>query len=317
MHGLTDDKLDQLFPKLEYVKQLADNPEGLSEQQISFFRELLPNLMSMLPIRTEVVKGFSLPFERLVINEQVLGKNKRVHSLENLRYPPREKQSTLNYNRASMKGQSIFYASSMGSLAMTVETRPERGQLITHSKWKLKEGEKLNMLSIFHHEELAMANPHELLQPFNDYLAELRKFSPKAQQAIEMIYEIIVRAFTRRVDPSNKQGYVVSALLSELFMFDPNNGVDAIYFPSVPNRGMCMNIAVKPDSLDSKFIMTQADEHIVTQHPEPDHNGWWSFHTAKGKLCKENSLELCWENSLMPTNDPVQDVIREYNIDLS
>jgi hypothetical protein len=317
MHELTDEQLNKLIFCIDYLKLHADHPERLNAQQISFLRELLSSMIPMLPIRIEITSGFELPFERLVINKSVLGKNKRVHSLENLRYPPRSIQEKLDYNRASMKGQSIFYACSMGSLPMTVETRPERGQLITHSKWKLKEGEKLNLLSIFHHEELAMANPHELLQPFNDYLAELRKFSPKAQQAIEMIYQIIVRAFTRKVDPSNKQGYVVSALLSELFMFDPNKGVDAIYYPSVPNRGMCMNIAVKPDSLDQKFIMTQADEFVVISHPEPNKNMWWSFHTAKGKLCKEDSLELCWENSLMPDNDPVRDIIRDFEIDLS
>lgn len=131
MEDITESGLAHMQTIVQQVKSYSTLDADLDDEQIAYLRVLLPGLLDMLPMQIEEHHNLPRSFERLVINEEVCGKNKRLHSLEQLRYPPRTIQHKLNYNRASMKGQSVFYAGSLGPLPVTVETQTKRGQLIS------------------------------------------------------------------------------------------------------------------------------------------------------------------------------------------
>src|ERR1035437_3320019 len=90
-------------------------------------------------------------------------------------------------------------------------------------------------------------------------------FNPLDQnnrEVVESAYRFIIKAFTRKVNSQIKQGYLVSAVLSNLFFTNKKNPIDAIYYPRVPNNGSVMNIAILPDILDKQFRMIEATESI-------------------------------------------------------
>jgi len=311
-----DQKVNLLF-QLRLLNEYLDRSENLLENEIEFLKRAFPELIGLLPIKTDPIKNFSIPFERLVINKTVCGANKRITKLEQLRYPPREIAYKLDYNRASLKGQTIFYAGSRGMLPIIVETQPKRGDLITKSKWQFNKGHILNLLVICQDEGVALSNPYELLENYNQYQNELGRLHGNTREVVQAVYQFIIKAFTRKVDSNRRQGYVFSALLADLFFTHTKYPVDAIYYPSVPNKGAAMNIAVKPDAVDKMFTMIEASESIIMKNPEQGEPGWYSFSTGKCKSYNQETLELNWENQIIPETDPVNIIMKEYNIDIS
>ena len=302
--------------RLNLIKTLEgyiERSEKLSVWDVDFLKSSLPYLLGILPIKLEAITGFSLPFERLVINESIYKSNKRLKSLENLRYPPRKIADKIGYNRANLPGQIIFYGSSMGRLATAVETRPKLGQLTTISKWDLKKGNVLKMLIVCQDFDIALSNPEVLLDGYNEYIKELNLMEENTRLVVTALYKFITNAFVRKVDTINRQGYLFSALLSDLFFKNPD--IDAIYYPSVPNKGASMNIAIKPDVVDEMFIMTEATEDFVFSSPSTNSPGWLQFPTGKCKSYSKESLELNWESVFI--TEEQKDLMRMYKVDLT
>lgn len=309
---------NRLLFQLKILSDYCDRAEQLSEQDVKLFKKALPDIIGILPIEFKKWKNppINLTTERLVINTDIHGANKRLKSLENLRYPPRKIAHTLTYNRASLKGQSMFYASSGGGLRVSIETQPVKGQLVTMSHWQLKKDQTLNLFIVCQDKEIALKNPDELCDFYNQYLEMLGQLQDNTREVVKAFYRFVVKAFTREVNPNNKQGYLFSALLTDLiFKHEPQ--IDAIYYPSIPNNGSAMNIAVKPNVLDKKFEMVEASEFVMMQSPNPDSSGWYSAKTATCKQYDQNSLTLNWEDYFSPPHDPVHQIMKDYKIDLT
>jgi len=304
---IPDSEMPLKLLNLKLLEEFQNRADTLTKSEVTYLKNNLRELLGIVPIKPEKItdKNFTHPFERMVINPC----NKRINCLEGLRYPPESIKHKLNYNRASLEGQSIFYAGANGTLPVTVETKPQKGQLITISKWVLKENTTLNMAIICQDHEIALSNPEELYSCYQDYHAQLKRLQPNTRQIIERIYQLVIEAFTREVNPSIKQGYLFSALFANLFFFDPCNPVDAIYYPSVPNKGGAMNLAVKPDIIDSKFQMVEASEFVVVKNAEPGARIWHNFHTATCKQYDKHSLMLMWDDHIRPPDNPVNEII--------
>jgi hypothetical protein len=304
---------------LQQIVMLDDyyNRAGeLQANDIDFLKRTLPELLGILPIATQPVDSFGLPFKRLVINKTITGGvHKRLTSLKDLRYPPREIAHNIGWNRASLKGETVFYAG-MHILTLAVETQPRKGDLYTISTWEHIPGHTLHLLVICQDAEVAMNNPLELLEDYNQYNRFMHDIKPNLRKVIEAVYRFIVKAFTREVDPNNRQEYLFSALLAHHFFNHPIHQVDAIYFPSVPNEGAVMNIAVLPDIIDEKFRMIEASEYICMQNPNPDAPGWMSYSTGTCKTYKADTLQLEWKNEHIPEHYPVNELIEKHQIDL-
>ena len=83
---------------------------------------------------------------RLTINKRVIGKNKRIHNINFLKYPPAAKVS--NYGRCNYPKQSIFYSSFFHMTAIN-EMKPRIGDIVTFSVWRAKSGTTLKYCPIF------------------------------------------------------------------------------------------------------------------------------------------------------------------------
>jgi hypothetical protein len=125
----------------------------------------------------------------------------------------------------------------------------------------------------------------------------------------ESLYDLIIKAFQREVTTNNRKGYLFSALFADLLFKSPTMQLDAIYYPSVPNKNSSMNLAVLPDALDAKFDFVEAYDSVVMSAPSDHVSGWLNFVTGNCKL-KPNTLELHWENSFCPNDHYVMRLIR-------
>ncbi len=313
---LNSSQKNHYLMQIRNLREFMNNAESLHTAQIEWLKNNFVELIGLVPLRVFEINSFSKPFERLVINQDITGGlNSRLHSVEQLRYPPLAIADKIDYNRASLKGQSVFYAGTMGALQISVEVRPQTGQLVTTSKWEFVGEEPLKMITICQDVEMAMKNPDELLDPFNEYNRCVMQMKPNNQEVITAVMTLITDAFTRQVNPKNKQGYLMSALISNFFYSMKDEEVDAIYYPSVPNNGSAMNIAVKPEMLDRKFKFVGANEAIVFSHPNGTSRGWFQHSTGDTKQYDFASLKLDWVNS--PIVDPrIHELMELYKVSL-
>lgn len=313
---ISDNEKAQYLMQIKVLREYMNKSESLTSAEIDFLKNNFSRLISIVPYLPQPVNSFSLPFERLVINQYVIGKNERLESLANLRYPPLVDEHGLNYNRASMKGKSIFYAGSMGPLPITIEVQPKVGQLISTSKWEFNAKRDLKLIVICYSLETALKNPDELFNDYKIFNKCLMQMQPNNKAVVSAVTEFIEEAFTRKVSPDNKQGYIMSALIADYFFYHPDEPVDAIYYPSVPNNGSSSNIAIKPEVVDELFDMIEVSESIVCSDPTNGRGGWLSFGTAKCTTYDKDSLKLNWEQLHIPYNHPINEVIRSHDIKL-
>lgn len=313
---ISDHRKAEILFQLKVLNEYMGKAETLTLGEITYLKQTLPQLIGLIPLKVDSVSSFKIPFKRIVINNTVCPSNKRLHSLADLRYPPRDIIKKIDYNRASLKEQTIFYAGN-AELHITIETKPTQGQLITTSTWVLNKGSVINLLVICQDEELALANPNELLNDYNEYVHSMQQLTPNTKDVVVAVYAFIIKAFTRKVNPSNRQGYLFSALLADLFFNLPNNPVDAIYYPSVPNKGSAMNIAIKPDIVDKALTMIEAKEGVVQIDPSKGADIWFSFITGISTSYNKDTLKLDWVNQYIPSDDPINKVIRDHKVDIS
>lgn len=311
---ISDYEKNQYLLKIKVLREYMSKSENLLPVEIDFLKVNFSQLIAIVPYWVQNINSFSLPFERLVINQDVSPQNSRLQSLSNLRYPPLEIADKIDYNRASMKGTCIFYAGSMGLLPITVEVQPKLGQMISSSKWKFNARRELKLINICFSAQSAIKNHQELWEDYKTFKECLQQMQPNNRAVVIAVTEFIEEAFTRIVSPDKKQGYIMSALIADYFFNNPDQPVDAIYYPSVPNRGSAMNIAIKPEVVDELFDMIEASEGIVFNDPSNGKGGWFSFGTAKCTTYDKESLKLEWQQSQIPNDHPIKEVIKSYDI---
>lgn len=304
----------QIFQQLQYLMNCCDRAETLSTSEIAYITKEFGSLVNFIPNYTCIINNPTYTLERVSINKDVCGANRRLNSLTEIRYRPRQIAASTDYNRANLKGQIVFYAGNMGSLPVVIETQPKKGHLITQSKWQLKPGKSIEVVVLCESEDAVNSNPKELNDDFNHYINTLRQLTPNTRKIVETYYELVFKSFLKPVNPTNRQGYLISALIADLLLNGPLYNVDAIMYPSVPNNGSAMNFAVKPDIVDNAFTMIEANEGVVINDPSSNGAGWEIFGTGICKYYDTNSLQLSWNNLSIPDNEPAYDLISEFDI---
>jgi len=297
----SSEKADAQF-KLNLLKELCANVETLGVSHVELVTNVFRQLTTIIPINRETVTGYKFPFVRTVINKDVIQKNSRLHSLTNLRYPPNEVVKNLSYNRANLKQQAIFYGASH-SFPAIVETKPKEGQLITTSQWEIKQGCEIHQFVICQDSDIAAQNDPFLLERYNEHLRMLQKLDPDTLSIIDGIYDFIVQAFTKVVNPMNKQGYLISALFADQMLNHGSPKVDAIIYPSVAFNGYTLNIAVTPNCLNACFKMTGVKEMLVTRTPDGSDAKWFGLITGTAEVDSDIPLRLNWKNGLIPSDE--------------
>jgi hypothetical protein len=280
----------------------------LPQAAIEVLKKYIPMVLNYLPLFTYTFDTDFI-FERVVINQQIANsENRRLTNIENIKYPPLSMADKIGYNRANLKGQSIFYAGASGLLAVNIETKPKRGQLVTTSKWQLKKNEKINVFVVCQDIAIVQSHFYQIEYYYNHFIDTIKELHFNTSEVVEAIYKFITKAFLRKVNPSNRQEYLFSALIADYLFTQTFKPIDAIYYPSV-QVDSSMNIAIKPNVLEEKFDFHSAKESLCLMDPQDNTLGWLSHTTAECLVVDDN--KLIWQNQPIPGLDAI---LREYKV---
>jgi len=169
---------------------------------------------------------------RLVVNENVTGKNETVNDVRFLTYPPPEKK------------------------------------IVTVSVWAPKRVRTFTQYPIEHSEHAAKVNP-EVARGLQALKLLNQKIDPLLARYMANYFSLLAREYSKPVAPENHFEYMLSAILSErIFELEDNNpdfNYDFISYPSVGNNYFTRNLAVKPSVADTEFKIVQVIEFEVVK----------------------------------------------------
>lgn len=300
---LTKEQKEFILRRLNAAKK-GSRHELLHLFETALLKEF-ENEISFFPILAFPI-NFEGEFHRVVINKDVSKINARLTDYSQLKYPPLAIQDKLGYNRASLKGQSVFYAGA-GNFAAILETRPRLGDLYTVSKWRQKKEKTLNHFPIFYHPEIYERPEFEKdLQQHTDFLNTL---DADVSEVVSEFLNFMTEVFIKEINRESKVGYIFSALFSNYYLTKVSPQVHCIYYPSVASDYVASNIACLPGTLDEFFDCVEVNECLCTHH-----NGakqWLSRRLAEVNNVNPNATgDLEWQLNI--SEGEYQDLKQQY-----
>jgi hypothetical protein len=146
-----------------------------------------------------------------------------------------------------------------------IELRPEVGDLITISTWKLHNNESILLSPIFKITTLDNLTHNKASLDFlNKYNKSLNQSSTEVQEQIDELIQFIAECFAKNVEYGNNYDYFFSAYFANKIFNEIDNGiVEAIVYPSVQAKLKFSNIAIKPEAFDKKYRLIDVSESSV------------------------------------------------------
>lgn len=225
---------------------------------------------------------------RLTINKKLSNNNNEtITKLDDLKNPPDEIVKKLNrYGRANLKNQSVLYASFFLP-TLIKETNPDVGDLVTISRWRLKnEDTPLFVSPII---DYAKCKDYQLLTEFEKAILQV----PKEWRVMFFKhYCLTAKHFGKYVERGKDINYIFSAHLADKIFHEIYGGkVEAIIYPSVQDSGTTSNIAIKPDVFNEKYEIEEITESVVYSN-----NGYSLFlNIIKSTQKVDSNGKIIWE----------------------
>ena len=250
---------------LSTISELYNRIEALNFSFPKIYEELIINYFKPIDIICSIGKGFFPIIKRVSINKRIVNENIRIFEVEKLKYPP--SNCVTKFGRANLKKQSVFYGAFNLNTAIK-ELKPETGDLITVSEWRLRnENMQLIVCPFFIKQPEDFTTNIRLLEIYYSFLKELNRFPEDISTLVLEIHKFYAKVFSRKIDLYNNQGYLFSALLADKIFHQYKQGiVDAILYPSIQDEYRTENIAVKKDSFDQKYTLFRTIEKKVIDH---------------------------------------------------
>ncbi len=291
---ISKEELDKFKHLLDYFKRLSeDGVTPLIEKQ------LLAMLDFSLPFFSNLVMRDRFPeIHRLTVNRRVVGSNKRIRDISQLKYPPVDKVN--RYGRCNLPSQSVLYAS-FGSMITLSEVKPRIGDLITKTIWRAKDDATLIYSPIFKnqptHADTINLRTYEINQIYEE---KVREYSVNAKAQLDALLQFVTDAFTKSIHPEANLDYVFSAYFSNKIFNEFEKGkIEAIYYPSVQSKLSFENIAIKPDVFDSKYELAEVKESLVVVDPSTGRGGYFMEATSDCKSFDFASGKVLWNGSIL------------------
>ena len=295
----------ELFQTITHIKIL----EQLSQNEITCDKEkkiikLLDSLFNnFFYLRHEYL------FEeiyRITINKNILKSNKRIKDIRQLKYPP-DKSYVTKYGRWNLPGQPIFYGSLMRMTSLN-ELKPKVGDLITESTWVPKTTKPLRYFPIFLNQptnqplinrdtgevipRLTNIRTLEMETAFNNFLKDYPANTKKLYYAV---MKFMADCFSKPINSENHWNYLYSAYLSDKFFNVVEEGkIEAIYYPSVPDKLNSENLAIKPDTFDKTYKLSKIEESILFQDPTDGRGGYGMDTVSNCTSFNHETNEILW-----------------------
>jgi hypothetical protein len=235
--------VESIKEKLDYYRQLSK--KGLSnlteEEFISLQQDIRKffNVVFTASADAYPTKLFRISFNKPITNE---GRGGRLQKVSQLLGVPADK-STLN--RCNFPGESIFYCALDFNTAVW-ETQPQFGDVITVSEWKIKEGQKLILHTIFNHPDIDNVN-EEAKKAYEGYLKEMDKVHPKQYELFDTVIKFVTEEFIKPIPKDKPKEYLFSAHFASVLYLPSPSGfrIEAISYPSVQRKYGVTNLAIQ------------------------------------------------------------------------
>ncbi len=276
----------QLEPLRNFLKK-----NSIAEREVEFIKSYLSNitLISGLTYKTRIQK-----LQRVSINKRLFGgENKRIEEISFLKYPP--KKFVQKYGRANSPNESVLYAT-FDPLTALSEMRPDIGDLITVSTWKLKSNHPITVSPIFknstkdgivHNEVSTKAKIH--------YNQQRHQYDEEIQKQLDIIIQFVADCFSKEVDDANHFDYFLSSYYANRIFWELQDGeIDAILYPSVRQSLEMTNVAMKPDIFDQHYELELVEESVVKQNKNKASTGWHMLGTGYSKTFESEKIK--WDN---------------------
>ena len=200
---------------------------------------------------------------RLTRNASIPGVgNDRIKYLKHLIFPPGE--AVTKYGRCNIPKSSVFY-SSFHFITNMKEVHVKLGDIVTHSKWKMKDGiGPLNIFPIYFITNLD-DRPHnalslDLLMMHRNHLAGVTE---EEKEYMNILGEFLAKCFAKEVDLNNHLDYYLSAYLSDRILANSAAQYDGILYPSVRDRLGTSNVVLTQKAFLDNFEPTEVTHDIL------------------------------------------------------
>lgn len=256
------------------------------------FEKLIIEAFEPIKVYNLLGEGIFPIIERITVNKRVNRANTNTRIVEEikLKYPPAE--CVKKYGRANLKYQSVFYGT-FNFMTAIKEMKPDIGDLITVSRWKLKkENDSLIVCPMFLKQPIDGSLNLRLKTLHFTFIKELQNYSTPVSNLYFEIHEFYSKCFAREINSNDNQGYLITALLADKILNKYKNGiVDAILYPSTREDFRTENIVIKKESFDAKY---QLFETIEKRLCKIANNGKRYEFERIGESLKINGNEIQW-----------------------
>ncbi len=291
-----------------YIKVLSD--DGFSPEVVGKIKEMLNYAK---PFFKQLILEESFPeLIRLTINKKVLGDNKRIKEINHIKYPPPHKVG--RYGRCNLPGQSILYA---GFLKPTIlnELKPDSGDMITTSLWKVKDEQKMFYCPVFLNQPTDGTFNIRSEQIRHFFEKTINKNSAEEKELIRFMSQFVADAFSKNVSSNNDLDYFLSAYFSSIIFNEMKYGqVEAICYPSVQEKLAFENIAIKPEIFDRKYELQEVSDVIVIESCRSGNRRYHLHGIGSTRRFDLESNTILWDENEIALNDKIQRIEREHNI---
>lgn len=162
---------------------------------------------------------------------------------------------------------------------------------ISFGRWKVKKGEKINVLAIIQEEKYKGSNVllDKLKMAYDCFVNQNKDENIKNKSLNFGTY--LANEFSKD-KISNESDYMISAIFSEIV--SKRKQFDGILYPSVRTGGEYFNVAINPDVVNSKLELTDVGECPILKIKD-------KFHVCKSDF-GANNLQGKESFKLSPTN---------------
>jgi hypothetical protein len=260
---------------------------SINETNINWIKEYFKNvtLLTSLTYKQKIST-----FRRVTINSKVVGDNIRISDVKYLKQPPKELVE--RYGRANNIQESVLYAT-FDPIAALSEMRPNIGDLITVSTWKLKTDYKLTLTPIFKNSTKDGIIHNEVsIRVGIEYNKVIKQYDEQQRKQLDIILQFVADCFNKEVDDANHFDYYLSSHYANRIFWELQNGeIEAILYPSVRQSLTLMNIAMKPDIFENNYEIENVEESIITQIPSKTSSGWLMNGTGYSKEFQNGQIQ--------------------------
>lgn len=279
-----ENSIEILNQKIQFLRNFLKK-DSIKEKETEFLKQFFENFsfITGLTYKTKIER-----FQRVTINSRIFEEEKRISDIKYLENPP--EKYVKKYGRANLIGQSVLYATD-NPLTALAEMRPEAGQLITISKWKLATDYDLTVNSIFKNSPRKNRVSNSMtMRAQLEYSNLVSKIDyPKGLlDQIDLLIHFICDYFSKEVNDANHFDYFLSAhYANQIFTVLQDGEIDAIFYPSVRQSLELTNIAMKATVFKNNYTLESVEESkLVRFH----NNGWQLEGTGDSKKFEDNNI---------------------------